>query len=316
MRRIRRSGRLPFLILLFCTLGLQPAHAAHLTTEYLVDRFPDGYQLDFSKDLLTGKYDPFDFYDVQGDDLCVDGRAGDPGLVFLQPREPVPLHAVSREFFEVLTGSYLRLSGWRYTLPDGETPLVPGEVIEGGLQDDSLVVHTYDAQHPQPNLVGAQFHVEYTGNAPSHIHWIQVLWNNHREAGHGVEAAGVDVGGANLVNPFYDYDKTLAADENNFYDRPGRPDDCNNHDWKAELWVVTSPWAEDTGPTAISFYGGVAWGWGNRVACESPEPTLCDVVPVPELPTWLLVGTGGLMLFGVGRQATKPKRTPCCEHIL
>jgi hypothetical protein len=181
------------------------------------------------------------------------------------------------------------------------------------IADNTVQVHTYDAQAPFPpasnsdafaaaadlndpnnfftrcgannNCVGAEFYFGYrpTGDDPTvDVRWIQVVFDNFENAG----SYSVDNGGTAV--PYYGG----AANANGFLDIPGIPGPGNPHTFDALLLLVTGP----ATPGKVTIYGGVEWGWSNQ--------------PTPAPATLLLLGSGlaGLALRGLLRRKLKPTR--------
>lgn len=202
----------------------------------------------------TGVYDPSDAYNV----------AGVPWHVDLDPLRPtaVTLTETSADFILLQNVFPTATTGYQFVVSSATLP------------DNSLVVHTYDAQYgtvKEQGVIGADFHVEYVPPSGIHtnVHWIQIICDNHNitdNPGHGNLEYIVDSAAA---SPYYDYD--AAADDTNFYDDPRRDDVDRKHWWYAELFLVTGPPAADitpATPAVVTLYNtGIKWGWTNV-----PEP--------------------------------------------
>jgi hypothetical protein len=105
----------------------------------------------------------------------------------------------------------------------------------------------------------------------SELHWIQRVENNHNATTnkHGDLENIIDVTASNKTNPYYD--NGFFAGENFFVDRPYRPDEENDHNWTAELYLVEVK-EPTNAPKTVTFYNGIKWGWGNRItACPVPK---------------------------------------------
>lgn len=105
------------------------------------------------------------------------------------------------------------------------------------------------------------------------FHWIQWIVDNHNitnNPGHGhfediIDTnAGTGVPFYDTVNPLY----TPFARPPHFGDGPVRKDPWQEHDWHAEVYLVSHIHGENS--KSVTIYNGVAWGWQNRIV---PEPS-------------------------------------------
>ncbi|MBW2738982.1 MAG: PEP-CTERM sorting domain-containing protein [Deltaproteobacteria bacterium] len=254
---------------------ISPVYGTPLTTDY------KSFAITFAEGSPTtsGNYDPTDPYMI----------GTDPWVANLLPLQPTYLRSVSSNFANVLDVAFPTSAGWTYQSSVNE------------LSDDSLVVHTYDVQGTSAR-VGAEFHMEYVphGTDPtSNIHWIQVITDNHAiPEGHGTQENEVDNPHSPSGRSPY-YDDRGAANSTDFYDFPVRPDANMSHNWIAELFLVTGPSIGTSGN--IIFHGGVKWGWENH--------------PVPEPSTWLLFGSGLVVLVKFRRKSLFKKERTQGLHI-
>ncbi len=150
------------------------------------------------------------------------------------------------------------------------------------------------APHPgfcpdEPTLVGALLDLEYVARKffdtvngieyndfpdpyTGQVRWVQWVTDNHKlGAPHGTKEAVVDT----LSNtPFYYGGDGLKnrRDPYYFYDTPGRPDIGWNHDWLANLYLAYEKEDPVTKAITVQVFGGVRWGWHNRVDRKKKEP--------------------------------------------
>lgn len=197
-------------------------------------------------------YDKSDDYKVDNNDW----------IVRLLPEQPTYLRSPTANFADVLAKAFPTTKGWSYV----------SSAVE--LSNDSLLVHTYDAQYgsdivPDPTTgkwsriactlcQGAEFDIEYQphGTDPlQNVHWIQVVTSEGRSVVDGAAAT-----------PYYDL--AGLADSRHFFDFPIRGG-RTQQEWDAELFLVSGPGAAD-GPGQITVYGGLHWGWENHN--RTPEP--------------------------------------------
>ncbi len=257
------------IVVAMCLFLSGHAIAAHLGTDYtlgpqVVLGFP-----------TTGIYDASESVVV----------AGKIATTTTAPLVPGVQHNPTANWTAVVTAAFPALPGWAFANSAKE------------LTAGSLEVRTYDAvsngsQVAGVRSVGVDFRVNYTPGVgdptalTNDIHWIQVITNNHKlggGGGHGINDNKVDNGGA--ANPYYD---TLgAADASDFLDKPGRDDPLANHNWSAELFLVTTPLASGGGAQAVTVWSGVNWGWSS-------------VVPIPGS-VWLF-GSGLIGLIGIAKK--------------
>lgn len=204
----------------------------------------------------------------------------------LLPPRPIYASTFALTFFDVLVAAFPQAGGRTFSSSLNE--------LTGG----SLVIRTYDVVG-QSDRVGAALHVEYkpgAGDPTDNIHWIQVIRTNHKigEA-HGTEEWKVDNLGA--ATPYYD--TSAAANSRNFYDLPWRSDGDAKHIWIGQLMLVSGP-ADGVG--AITFLGGLTWGWENHAFRDSvatfstPLGIDLTVAGVPEAQTWLMLALGLLFV--------------------
>lgn len=224
----------------------------------------------------SGLYDAQDLYTL---DVV-------PWEANLLPLKPIYARSMAASFFSVLSVAFPS---------DGERSFsnAAAELSEG-----SLVIRSYDALGTD-TLVGAELQVEYRpaiADPSTDIHWIQVVRNNHKaDAAHGTEDWKVDNLGSDI--PFYDV--VASATSTNFFDQPTRNDPGESHIWIGQLLLVQG--AAD-GAGAITFLGGLTWGWENHplraaVATFSTDLGIDLTAPgVPEPQAWgmLLVGLAAL----------------------
>jgi hypothetical protein len=110
------------------------------------------------------------------------------------------------------------------------------------------------------------------------VRWIQWVTDNHKlNSKHGEKEAIVDT---TSNTPYYYGGSELAnkKDPYFFYDTPGREDIGWNHDWLANLYLAYEKIDSSTNATTVQIFGGVRWGWHNRVDRKNKEPN-----PVPAL---------------------------------
>jgi PEP-CTERM motif-containing protein len=231
--------------------------------------------------------------------------------VWLNPDPPEYLRGVSANFAGVMSSTFKTSDGWSYQSAANE------------LSDDSLVVRIYAARSGD-GKVGAELLVEYVphGNDPVDVHWIQGVQSNHGVA-HGTPQNEVDYRYAGA--PYYDQGGTATS--RYLYDFPKREWD-QAHTWKGELYLVTGTpivnQADGTvrpTPGAVTFLGGIRWGWENACvggggagggAGGGPDGDHDDMVcaaQTPEPGTLVLIASGlaGFARFrqrrGLNRQA-------------
>jgi hypothetical protein len=221
----------------------------------------------------AGPYAPFGhassgLYDLTDNYVAGSGN----GTATLNPAVPTDQLNPTANFTTILTTAFTAVNGWTFVNSANE------------LTNNSLEVRTYDVQGTT-GRVGADFYVTYNAGvgdptAATHdIHWIQIVTDNHNltnNPGHGNAENVVD-------NPFSPagrspyYDDGGAADDNEFFDFPGRLDTKNNHNWRAELFLATTPKGTGFAAQAVTLWSGVRWGWDN-VWVDLPEPgtaTIC-----------------------------------------
>jgi len=108
------------------------------------------------------------------------------------------------------------------------------------------------------------------------VRWIQWVTDNHATSDrHGVKEATIDT---TSNTPFYYYESFLPEifnkrDPYYFEDNPGREDVGWNHDWLANLYLAYEKIDPITEVTTVQIFGGVRWGWHNRVERKKKEPT-------------------------------------------
>lgn len=205
---------------------------------------------------LTGDYKSFTVFDFttsgvhdKTDPYLVGGGEGVAWEANLLPATATNARSFSTVAFDILTAAFPQAGGRTYASAARE--LSPG----------SLIMRTDDVLGSGRG-VGAEIHVEYKpgiGDPTTDIHWIQVIATNHKlGAAHGTEDYKVDVVAGNAT-PYYD--PGFAADTRNFLDTPSRGDSEESHIWLAQLMLVTGP---ANGVGAITFLGGINWGWENH----------------------------------------------------
>ena len=206
----------------------------------------------------SGQYDNSDTYTVDGN----------PWIVRLLPEQPTYLRSITQNFVNVLSKAFPTSAGWSYASSANE------------LSNDSLLVHSYDAQYGVDITKdastgkwsrtacllchGAEFDIEYRPKNTDpllDVHWIQVVTSG---ADNAVDGAG--------LTPYYDV--TGLADGRRLFDFPIRGG-RTQQEWDAELFLVTGPKLSD-GPGKITFYGGLHWGWENHN--QAPEPSTLFLV--------------------------------------
>jgi hypothetical protein len=112
------------------------------------------------------------------------------------------------------------------------------------------------------------------------LRWIQRVVNNHSFSPnvHGNNADIIDnvtQDNPYPTTPYYPYNTNLLGDNTDllgyrsFYDFSTRPDQTQNHNWLAELYLV-----KKTAPQQVTIYNGIQWGWNNT--------NITNVQSVPE----------------------------------
>lgn len=184
--------------------------------------------------------------------------------------------------------------GWTFTFAPDVT-----------LADESLLVHTYQAQGPTPpasnnlafrlgadagqigdatcvknnNCTGAEFYVAYNPSGPdptNDVHWVQVI-DDGSEFHPDIGTVLKTVKGKPTVVPipYYD-DGEHTANDRAFVDFPFTREIDTPSVFDATLFLVSGPSAET--PGLVTIYGAITWGWSNQ--------------PIPEPATVLLFGAG------------------------
>lgn len=277
---IRQAGRLArwMSVVAVVMVAVSVASADPLKEDY------QSYILNFVGGTPTssGVYDAQDNYDPTGGKTI--------GVAKTKPAKVEYIKTFSLEYYNILESEYKVADGWSYATRVAD------------LTDDSLLVRTYDV-NGAPGHVGVEFHLEYIagqGDPTQNLHWIQVIKDNHaiddsnNDQGHGTAEAEVDNPySLNARSPYYDDGgaAVFSATGGDFYDFPGRLDDDKNHDWVAELMLVTGPGlvGNSANPGLITFLGGVRWGWENTA--------------VPEPATMVLLAGGAMALLHRRRAA-------------
>jgi hypothetical protein len=181
-----------------------------------------------------------------------------------------------------LVGTFY-LQTYRATTMDGSIPLVGGELMLFYIPGDG-----------DPILDDS-------------LKWIQRVVNNHSLSPnvHGNNADIIDnvtEDNPNPDAPYYPYN-TESQGFRTFADWSSRPDQTQNHNWLAELYLV-----KQTAPKQVTIYNGIQWGWTN-VTWGSTNPI---TQPVPEpltiFASGVCLGFGALFkktVKGTGQNKTK-----------
>ena len=164
-------------------------------------------------------------------------------------------------FLDVLRAEYPPSEGWSY-----EIALYP-------LSCGTIHVKSYDSGSLPGLSASSLLYVRYEpgeDDPQDHIHWIQVVTDNHNETydpGHGNPENVVDNEFSMAHTPYYD-DGGCAEGGSCFpwcalIDWPSRLDAERTHEWSATTFLVQGP-DIGTGPGKITVYTpGFRWGWVN-----------------------------------------------------
>jgi hypothetical protein len=118
-------------------------------------------------------------------------------------------------------------------------------------------------------------YVDFPNPETGKVRWVQWLTSNHKlNRNHGEQEAVVDT----TSNTPYYYEKPYHTTNYTFFDSPGRVDIGWNHDWLANLYLAYEKIDSVTNATTVQIFGGVRWGWHNRVDRKKKEPSP-DLVP-------------------------------------
>ncbi|MBD3886396.1 PEP-CTERM sorting domain-containing protein [Phormidium tenue FACHB-886] len=187
-------------------------------------------------------------------------------------------------FWNVLTSSFP--TGWNFQSAGG-TPLYGTfdvRTYRACSKDIACDGLTFDR-------VGTELDLHYTPNLDlgdpdpntGRVRWIQWVRDNHSLSPdeHGVPESIIDVTGSHGT-PYY-YAKSESFNKQSpyqFFDTPARDDIDFQHDWIAQLFLaVESPQSEGSTTRTVTLYGGIEWGWFNRVVRRNRQP-----VPAPYCP--------------------------------
>lgn len=178
------------------------------------------------------------------------------------------------EFWNVLTSSYKNYGDF----------ISSNQPISGNLYiDEYRVCPPGSICSREWGSVGAQLNLTYEPdlNQPKqpnpidgNLRWIQLVKSNHSVIGNHGDLETVidrDINRPENTSPYYD-SFSKKQDFYSFSDTPSRPDIDKNHDWKALLFLAEEiPREPGTARRQIKIYGGVKWGWHNRVTEERPD---------------------------------------------
>jgi hypothetical protein len=110
------------------------------------------------------------------------------------------------------------------------------------------------------------------------VRWIQWVRSNHslNPDKHGNKESVIDIDYEKPGNgtPFY-YANSDLGNANSIYkfiDAPARVDIGQNHDWIADLYLTEEITKPGSNIRKVLIYGGVRWGWHNRVIEKKKEP--------------------------------------------
>ncbi|TAE59770.1 MAG: hypothetical protein EAZ76_05675 [Nostocales cyanobacterium] len=123
------------------------------------------------------------------------------------------------------------------------------------------------------------------------VRWIQWVRSNHSllTNKHDDQESVIDIDTKNYNGtsyfsdpgtPFY-YSKISSQQTNPVYkfeDLPNRVDIGQNHDWIADLYLAEEITKPGSNVRKVLIYGGVRWGWHNRVVEKKKEPNP-NIVP-------------------------------------
>ena len=189
---------------------------------------------------------------------------------------PNPIENRKSQFWRVLTSSFpdwdFASSGYpvygdivvnEYRVcPPGSFCADPLGSVGSRLQIDYVPNFKYDPNQPDPD----------TGN----VRWIQFVRSNHSLVnGHGFKESVIDLDTKRPGNgtPYY-YAKESHLNKNNpyfFTDDPSRGDIDKPHDWTALLYLVEEITKPDSSRRKALIYGGISWGWHNRIIDKQPD---------------------------------------------
>lgn len=217
-----------------------------------------------------------DFYDT------TNGQKGKIYMDFVIKKRPPHRHS---EFWRVLTSSFPS-SEWDFR--SSGTPVYGDFVVRAHR------VCVPFSECSQGQSVGGQLELEYVPNfsfSPEtrqpdpntgRVRWIQLVRSNHSLAGgHGVRESIIDLDIYNPNNgtPFYDADPDSdnQSDTYFFSDAPARLDIDEEHDWWGDLYLAEEIPQADGQPRKVLIYGGVSWGWHNRILKKDP-----GLIPKPQ----------------------------------
>jgi hypothetical protein len=126
-------------------------------------------------------------------------------------------------------------------------------------------------------------YVDFPDPNTGKVRWVQWVTDNHKlgvTGGHNIQEAVVDT--LSDLPYFYSVSELRnRKDPYYFYDNPGRPDVGWNHDWIANLYLAYEKIDPISNATTVQIFGGVKWGWHNRVDRKKKEP---NPDPVPFCP--------------------------------
>ncbi len=146
--------------------------------------------------------------------------------------------------------------------PPGNICATPPGNLGAELDIDYVPNFQYDPNQPNPD----------TGN----VRWIQLVRSNHSVATgrHGDLESVIDLDTSNPNNgtPYY-YSGTAKRNPYYFTDISSRPDIDNEHDWTALLYLVEEITKPGSSRRKALIYGGISWGWHNRIIDKEDTPT-------------------------------------------
>lgn len=190
-------------------------------------------------------------------------------------RQPIAFISINRggtkDFLAQLKVEFPESKGWKFIAAD--------EDLNGSFSVGAY----YVTQSGESEVMGCggKFSFDYLplksdpiSNQNTELHWIQRTISNHkRGAEHGEPENNVIPQKSNKRRnrpdvPFFDVvtkESTPIAVPPHYEYYSGKVDPENDHQWKAEVYLVS---INKKDPKTVTIYNGVSWGWENKILTE------------------------------------------------